>query len=315
MRSGGELEAEAFAGGVEVRRVGFGTPGQLRDFDVCQGWMYPGAVAASLLGGLAGIPVSWSLRHVPDNLALESNNTRVCLRVMRYLAGDVAAAANSQAAVAVHERHGIHPREWTVIANGIDPARFRRDPEGGRQVRRRLGLDGHATVLLSVGRWHPHKGQDLLLSAGTTLLIDRPEVHLVIVGRGGSDASVDPRIRDRVHLVQEQQDVRPYLSAADVLVNPSRTESFPTIVAEAMSCEIVVVATDVGDTRRLQPFALGRPTVTGIRGMVERALALSAEQRGVLGLRGRRMIEDAFTLERAVASHEAFLDSRRSMQT
>ena len=42
-----------------------------------------------------------------------------------------------------------------------------------------------------------------------------------------------------------------YLCAADVLVNPSLSESSPTVVREAMCCELPCIVTPVGDAEEL----------------------------------------------------------------
>ena len=51
---------------------------------------------------------------------------------------------------------------------------------------------------------------------------------------------------DDVKTVGEQGDVRAFLSAADLFLLPSATESFGLAALEAMACEVPVVASRVG---------------------------------------------------------------------
>ena len=51
---------------------------------------------------------------------------------------------------------------------------------------------------------------------------------------------------DRVVLAGYRPDILAVLDAADVLVQPSRADAFPTAILEAMAASVPVVATDVG---------------------------------------------------------------------
>src|SRR5207244_4339840 len=71
------------------------------------------------------------------------------------------------------------------------------------------------------------------------------------------------------HLLGPQPEPQTLLAALDVFCLSSRSEGLPTVIGEAMACEVPCVATDVGDTAFLigatgcvvpakNPQALGR---------------------------------------------------------
>ncbi|MEJ2169645.1 MAG: glycosyltransferase [Desulfobacterales bacterium] len=128
-------------------------------------------------------------------------------------------------------------------------------------ARKRLALDPAYTILLYVVRYDPLKGLDTLLGAMTYFKI-HPLIRLVIVG-GDGDKSPEYRalaqktkwleIDEKVIFVGriDQHNLPPYYGAADVLVMPSRYESFGMVGLEALACGRPVVSTPVGAADRL----------------------------------------------------------------
>ncbi len=138
------------------------------------------------------------------------------------------------------EAAGFGGNRLTVISNGIDTERFRREAERGRAWRRRLGLPESGKVVGRIGRVDPLKDIPTFLAAAARVARARDDVHFVCVGRGPSGSS-----RHAVW-VGEQSDIVAVYSALDLLVSTSVTEGFPNVIGEAMACGVPCVATNVG---------------------------------------------------------------------
>jgi glycosyltransferase involved in cell wall biosynthesis len=139
---------------------------------------------------------------------------------------------------------GIRAR-WTVVPNGVDLGFFSVEPRD--QARNRLGL-GRGPLAVSIGRFARQKGLDVLLEAWPRVLTQVSDAQLVLVGSGPAEAELQARARS-ARLVGEQEDVRPWLAAADVVVVPSRWEGLAYTVLEAMASGRTVVASDVAGMR------------------------------------------------------------------
>jgi D-inositol-3-phosphate glycosyltransferase len=142
-----------------------------------------------------------------------------------------------------------------IIAPGVEHAFFAPGDQEG--ARRALGFDLDRPLLLFVGRIQPLKGPDVAIRALAEL--GRPDADLVIVGgASGNDgnnetarmhALVDELgLHDRVTFVEPQPHhiLSSYYRAADVVLAPSRSESFGLVALEAAACGIPVVASAVG---------------------------------------------------------------------
>ncbi len=157
------------------------------------------------------------------------------------------------------ELYGADPSRVEVLPPGVDHATFAPGARPG--ARAALGLGG-GPVLLFAGRIQPLKGVDV--AVGALARLGRPDARLLIVGgaSGPEGAAELARVRrliateglgDRVDFVAPQPHhvLSTYYRAADVVLVPSRSESFGLVALEAAACGTPVVAADVGGLRTL----------------------------------------------------------------
>jgi glycosyltransferase involved in cell wall biosynthesis len=134
-----------------------------------------------------------------------------------------------------------------VVPNGVPPSRLR-----GTDVRRELGLDADTLLLVSVGNLYPVKGHDILLRALARL--DPAKAgnwSIAIAGRGGEEPRLRAQVAElglssRVRFLGFRTDVGDILAAANLFVLPSRSESHPLAVLEAMFAGLPIIAAAVG---------------------------------------------------------------------
>jgi D-inositol-3-phosphate glycosyltransferase len=164
----------------------------------------------------------------------------------------------------VVRHYGASPTKVHVIPPGVDLELFR--PIPSQEAARRVGRDPRHRMILFVGRPDPVKGLDTLLRAMALVVRAEPTLRenacLCVVGGDKTDdpAAMDAE-RSRIEQLRHElglrnvvvfhgtvsQDELPYYySAAQVLVVPSRYESFGMVALEAMACGTPVIASDVG---------------------------------------------------------------------
>ena len=138
---------------------------------------------------------------------------------------------------------------------------------------------------------------------------------LVLVGDGpemthGLEIARDLGVGDDVKAVGEQGDVRSFLSASDVFLLPSATESFGLAALEAMACEVPVIASRVGGLPEVIESGvcgyLHEPD--DLDGMAATAVALlsDAELRRKIGVAGRNVVQRRYCSDRIVPQYERF---------
>jgi D-inositol-3-phosphate glycosyltransferase len=150
------------------------------------------------------------------------------------------------------ERSRVH-----VVPLGVEHAFFA--PGYRPQARRALGIKGEDSMLLFVGRLQALKGVDLALETLIELRNRGRNIMLAIVGGpSGPDgratlASLHRRVEEagvisHVSFVapQSHQLLSTWMRASDVMLVPSRTESFGLVALESSACGTPVVASDVG---------------------------------------------------------------------
>jgi D-inositol-3-phosphate glycosyltransferase len=170
------------------------------------------------------------------------------------------------------ELYGADPSRIEIVAPGVDRAFF--SPGEYTQARRAIGAPPDAPLLLFVGRIQALKGLDMAVGA-LAEVVHGPggrqayrrgggerrlaETSLVVIGgpsgrQGQEELARLGRLIDDLDLKSRVRFVPPrghemlstFYRAADVVVVPSRSESFGLVALEAAACGIPVVASAVG---------------------------------------------------------------------
>ncbi|WP_100445441.1 glycosyltransferase family 4 protein [Glycomyces xiaoerkulensis] len=130
------------------------------------------------------------------------------------------------------------------IPNGVPVAFYRKAPP--------LRPKPDGPTIGFMGRYNePRKGFDLLREAFARLAADRPDLQLLVVGRGDPDvalAGLEPRIAERVHFLGavSNEEKAGMLAGVDLYVAPNTGgESFGMVLTEAMAAGTCVLASDI----------------------------------------------------------------------
>jgi glycosyltransferase involved in cell wall biosynthesis len=206
------------------------------------------------------------------------------------------------------------PDRVSVVANAVET---RIDWHRCRTVwRERLAPAGGPLVVFGGRIDSPMKGPDLVAAAFARIVSVRPDTRLVLLNSG---ARVPPPFQPFADAIvplgwmPDDSTVTAILSAADVVVVPSRYEPFGMMCAEAMAAGVPVVATATGGLREM--------VVHGQNGFLIRArdaarveqeladyvvrLLNDSDLRRRLGGNARRSVHERYSVDVVTAAVEA----------
>lgn len=127
-----------------------------------------------------------------------------------------------------------------VINNGIDLGIFK--PVEG-DFRKKYSLESKKIVLGVAFGWGERKGLDIFVELARRL----PDGYqIVLVGTSDKIDKQLPHNIISIHRTQNQQELAQIYSAADVFVNPTREENYPTVNMEALACGTPVLTFRTG---------------------------------------------------------------------
>ncbi|MBQ7822558.1 MAG: glycosyltransferase [Clostridia bacterium] len=127
-----------------------------------------------------------------------------------------------------------------VINNGIDLNIFKPTDSNFRQ---KHGLEGKHVILGVAFGWGKRKGLDVFLELSKRLSDD---YRIVLVG---TNDTVERELPDNIVSIQRtnnQTELAEIYSSADLFVNPTREENYPTVNMEAIACGTPVLTFKTG---------------------------------------------------------------------
>lgn len=225
---------------------------------------------------------------------------------------------NSFVGASQAEARGIPASKIVVIPNGIDTDRFAPSADLRAETRRKLGYSNSDLVVGMVGRLDPVKDHTTFIKAAEMLVKNHPDLRFVIIGDGSVEYS--DRIRSEIsraglndvfQILPAERDPVPVYNALDICVSASIGEGFSNVIAEAMSCEVPCVVTDVGDSSMIVGET-GRVVPAGIPEQMAQAVAelleMPAGDRTSLGRLARQRVQAEFSVVKMVSATTSEFD-------
>lgn len=198
--------------------------------------------------------------------------------------------------------HGTAQAKIRVIYNGVDPEVF--SPDAPAE------LPLHVVTTARVDRL---KDIHTLLHVAAAVRETHPKVKFSVFGSVGDEAYFRTclelrrrlNLEETVSLGTAAPNVVEALQSAAVVLLTSVSEAFPFSVLEAMSCERVVVASDVGGVSEAVEGAGMLVKPGDVQGFVAaiRQLLDDAPLRRRLGRKARQRVLADFTLDQSVANY------------
>jgi glycosyltransferase involved in cell wall biosynthesis len=215
---------------------------------------------------------------------------------------------DAQHLIGVSKATGREVEQWAgrlcnVIGHGVETQRFHPDPALRMQVRRELGIEQNAPILISVAALEERKGIQWVIQAMPEALKEIPDIHYIVIGDGQyRDTLVsmlaDLQLESCVHLLGIKLDVHPYLCAADIMMVLARGEASSISLLEALACELTAITSDCPPFDELIREAWGlRVDETSLHQVVSTVVGLikDPESRVGMGKAGRVRIMEKHT--------------------
>ena len=217
------------------------------------------------------IPVAYEVRAFWEDAAVDhGTTTEGSLRYRATRALETRALKQAAHVFTICEglradivKRGLPAAGVTVIPNAVDIEAFEPGGAPDAALKAQLGLAG-ATVLGFIGSFYAYEGLDLLLDALPAMLVQQPQVRVLLVGGGPQEAALKAQavrlgVADKVVFTGRvpHAEVQRYYDLVDVLCYPRHSMRLTELVTplkplEAMAQGRLLVASDVGGHKVLQ---------------------------------------------------------------
>ena len=241
----------------------------------------------------------------------------------RYLLhrGVAVAIANSRAVLRELRAEGIPESKLRLIHNGIDSRAFARGLLDRETARAQLGISRAELVMSIVANLHTYKGHmDLLLALSG--IRERLPSRWTLLAVGADIAGTMALLKRRtaelglsshVRFLGQRTDIAAILSASDLHLSASHTESLPNNILEAMCAGLPIIATNVGGVSEQLADGVSGMLVPAcaphqLAGAIEKLVG-DEELRLRLGREARDRVARAFPIEPVVAALEEIYGS------
>ncbi len=192
-------------------------------------------------------------------------------------------------------------REIRVIPNFVDPQKFRR-----------LEKDREQRIVCHSSNFRPLKRIPDIIKA-FKMISQQINCKLLLVGNGPERPKAEKlaknlAISNRVHFLGNVKNVQEILGKSDLFLLPSEDESFGLAALEAMSCEVPVVASNIGGLKELISHGVDGYLIEvgDAKALAQYSLKILQDPRlqGEFGKNARQKVLKKYTPDKIVPEYE-----------
>ena len=220
-------------------------------YTLCHGHtIYPDGLAAILVGKFYNISTVLTV-HGSDVHSIRVNSFE--FRVSRYAMNNanVIVSVSQSLKRQIIEKFDISKSKVMVINNGVSSTFSQVDKD--YKIRNQYKIPNNAPVFIFIGNFVPIKDPALLINAFSRVSKHIPNAHLIMVGEGYLRNDIqkigqNSDYHNKIHFTGSisHHNLASYLLESNILCISSKNEGWPTIIFEAFSCGVPIVATSVG---------------------------------------------------------------------
>lgn len=146
---------------------------------------------------------------------------------------------------------GVRADRVDIVPNGVDTTVIFPDAAAGAGVRRDLGIDERAMVLLFAGQLDYAANREALAALDREILprLDRlaPGYTMLVVGKGNTESLRSEYPHPRLRFLGRVESVAPYINAANAMLVPIISGGGTRLkIVEAIACGVPAISTSFG---------------------------------------------------------------------
>ncbi len=242
--------------------------------------------------------IIWGFRDSNKDINKLETVSKILFYLQKKMSKSVdAIIVNSFSGLNYYKNHNFDMTRATVIHNGIDTSYFQKK---GTKSNNKISIG-------IVARIEQIKGYIIFSKAIKKILDEFNNIEVFAVGGGNEKLKKEcEKILEKYNNTKffwlgNQKDMLSVYNKLDIVVSSSLGEGFSNSIAEAMSCEVPCVVTDVGDSEIIVGDAgiVVKPNdinalYYGIKNMLKKDIKL-------LGQKSRKRVKENFSIEKMIA--------------
>ncbi len=230
--------------------------------DIVHAWQDQTNVEASLVCGMLGVPgvVIFARSLRPDGKSMAHMRKRKYFKeAYKAILADqnIQFSHNSNAGKLSYSSWlKIPQKRFSVIHNGINFTEFgfNSDDNVIKEKMDTFAIPENAIIIGCVFRMVREKRPNLWIDAVNECIKSSDRIHAIMVGGGPLMPEISAKISElglenRIHLVGQTNNVKPWLDKFDLFLLTSSIEGLPNVLIEAQAFGVPVISTDAGGAK------------------------------------------------------------------